>query len=101
MSKISFYDTKPYDQIYFDKLKGDYNCEIDYHEAKLDRTTAVLSKGADCVCAFVNDTLDKETLEELYQLGIRLIVMRCAGYNNIDFRYAFEKIHRNVIEREL
>ena len=53
----------------------------------------MLSKGCDCVCAFVNDELDKDTLEVIYNLGIRLIAMRCAGYNNIDFQYAFEKIH--------
>lgn len=93
MNRISFYDTKSYDRIYFDKLKEKYECEIDYHEAKLNRTTAVLSKGSDCVCAFVNDTLDKETLQELYEMGIRLVVMRCAGYNNIDFHYAYGKIH--------
>lgn len=93
MNKISFYDTKSYDRIFFDKLKDQYNCDIIYHEAKLNKNTAVLSKGCDCVCAFVNDELDKETLEVLYEMGIRLVAMRCAGYNNIDFSYAFEKIH--------
>lgn len=93
MNKISFYDTKSYDRIFFDKLKDQYNCEIVYHETKLNKNTAVLSKGCDCVCAFVNDELDKDTLEVIYNLGIRLIAMRCAGYNNIDFQYAFEKIH--------
>lgn len=93
MNKISFYDTKSYDGIFFDKLKDQYNCEIVYHETKLNKNTAVLSKGCDCVCAFVNDELDKDTLEVIYNLGIRLIAMRCAGYNNIDFQYAFEKIH--------
>lgn len=93
MFKISFYDTKSYDKIYFDKLKNQYQCEIEYHEAKLNKNTAVLSKGCDCVCAFVNDELDKAALEVLYNQGIKLIAMRCAGYNNIDFSYAFEKIH--------
>ena len=93
MNKISFYDTKPYDKIYFDQLKEKYDCEIIYHDTKLSKATAVLSSGCDCVCAFVNDTLDKETLEILYNLGIRVIAMRCAGYNNIDFHYAYEKIH--------
>ena len=93
MNKISFYDTKSYDKIYFEKLKEKYECEIEYHEAKLNKSTAVLSKGCDCVCAFVNDELDKDTLEVLYNYGITLVVMRCAGYNNIDFQYAFGKIH--------
>lgn len=93
MNKISFYDTKSYDKIYFEQLKEKYECEIEYHEAKLNKSTAVLSKGCDCVCAFVNDELDKDTLEVLYNYGITLVVMRCAGYNNIDFQYAFGKIH--------
>ena len=66
MNKISFYDTKSYDKIYFEQLKEKYECEIEYHEAKLNKSTAVLSKGCDCVCAFVNDELDKDTLEVLY-----------------------------------
>lgn len=93
MNKISFYDTKSYDKIYFEQLKEKYECEIEYHEAKLNKSTAVLAKDSDCVCAFVNDELDKETLEILYSYGITLVVMRCAGYNNIDFQYAFGKIH--------
>ncbi len=93
MNKISFYDTKPYDKVYFDKLKEKYDCEIQYYESKLNKSTAVLAKGCECVCVFVNDELNQETLEVLYENGIHLIVMRCAGYNNIDLRYAFGKIH--------
>lgn len=93
MNKISFYDAKPYDKVYFDQLKEKYDCEIIYHESKLNKSTAVLASGCDCVCAFVNDDLDKDTLEILYNNGIRLIAMRCAGYNNIDFKYAYERIH--------
>lgn len=93
MKKISFYDAKPYDQIYFDEVKREYGFDIVYHEVKLCKETAVLSKGCDAVCAFVNDTLDKDTLEVLYELGIKIIAMRCAGYNNVDFEYAYEKIH--------
>lgn len=94
MNKVSFYDTKPYDKIFFEKLKEKYNCEIIYHEAKLCSQTAVLSSGCDCVCAFVNDTIDKETIQILYEdLGIKLIAMRCAGFNNIDLKCAYDKMH--------
>lgn len=93
MNKISFYDTKQFDRTYFDKWKGQYDCEIEYHDTKLNSSTAILSKGCDCVCAFVNDSLDQKTLEILYELGIQIIAMRCAGYNNIDLQYAYGKIH--------
>lgn len=93
MNTVSFYDTKPYDHIYFDKWKEKYGIEIIYHEEKLTKRTAIFAQESDAVIAFVNDTLDKDTLEALYQQGIHMIAMRCAGYNNIDFKYAYEKIH--------
>ena len=87
MKTVSFYDTKPYDKKAFDMIKDQYNLEILYQEAKLNRKTAILSKGCDAVVAFVNDTLDKATLEVLEELGISMIAMRCAGYNNVDLKY--------------
>lgn len=93
MNTISFFDTKQYDRIYFDKLKEKYDVEIIYHNCKLNRDTAILAKGTDGVCAFVNDTLDEPTLSCLYENGIQLIVMRCAGFNNIDLQYAAGKMH--------
>ncbi|BBF43188.1 D-lactate dehydrogenase [Lachnospiraceae bacterium KM106-2] len=93
MKKISFYDAKPYDKFFFDQLNEDHKFEIVYHDSKLSQDTAILSKGCDAVCAFVNDKLDEKTLEILYENGIKIIAMRCAGYNNIDFKYAYEKIH--------
>lgn len=93
MERITFYDTKPYDKIFFDKLKDSFGFEIDYFENKLNRHTAVMAEHSDAVVAFVNDTIDGETIERLYQQGIRVIGMRCAGYNNVDFQAAYEKIH--------
>ena len=90
---VSFYDTKPYDRVFFEKRKEKYGIEINFHETKLNEKTAVLSKGSDAVVAFVNDDLSEKTLETLYSLGIRVIAMRCAGYNNIDLKYAYGKIH--------
>lgn len=91
--KIAFYDTKPYDMLWFDKLKEKYDAKIKYFEVKLNADTAALAKGCDCVVVFVNDTVDKETIDALYEMGIRLIALRCAGYNNLDFKAAYEKIH--------
>lgn len=93
MKRISFYDAKPYDKIYFDQFKNEYDFEIDYFEPKLSAHTAVMANGSDAVCAFVNDDIDAEAIDMLHQQGIGVIAMRCAGYNNIDFKSAFEKVH--------
>ncbi len=91
MKKIAFYDTKPYDKESFEKYNTGY--EIEYIESKLNASTAVLAKGCDAVCAFVNDTVDAAAIDMLYDLGIRVIAMRCAGYSNVDFRRAYGKIN--------
>lgn len=88
MRKISFYDTKPYDRIFFDELKDRHGYEIEYFEEKLNSRTAIFAKGSEAVVAFVNDDLGEETLQVLYENGVKLIAMRCAGYNNVDVRYA-------------
>ncbi len=83
--KIAFYDTKNYDRKWFDRLSGEFDSEIIYYEGRLNRHTARLASGCDAVCPFVNDTLDGETIEELLRAGVKLIALRCAGYNNVDF----------------
>ncbi len=93
MRKICFYDTKQYDKLYFDYYKEKFGFEIDYFESKLNFNTAVMAKGFEAVVAFVNDVIDGKTIDILYDNGIRIIAMRCAGYNNIDFKAAFGKIH--------
>lgn len=93
MNRICFFDTKPYDKTYFELLKEQYNIEIEYFEPKLGPQTALLAKGFEAAVAFVNDTIDEKTIAILYENGIRLIAMRCAGYNNVDFKAAYRKIH--------
>lgn len=93
MRTVTFYDTKPYDRVYFDRLSGEYGFQMNYVEEKLNFHTAVLAEGTQAVIAFVNDTIEKHTIERLYAQGIRVIGMRCAGYNNIDFQAAYGKIH--------
>lgn len=93
MNKICFFDTKPYDRIYFELLKDQYSIDIEYFETKLGPKTAFMAKGYEAAVAFVNDNIDKETIDILYQNGINLIAMRCAGYNNVDFKAAFQKVH--------
>lgn len=91
--KIAFYDAKNYDKNSFNPLNESYGYKIKYFDYKLNEDTAKLSKGYDVVCAFVNDTISKEVIDILHDQGIGLIAMRCAGYNNVDFEAAFDKIH--------
>lgn len=92
MIKAAFFDTKPYDKKWFEPLADKYGVKIKYFDSKLNSDTAVMAKGYDCVIAFVNDTVDAETIDNLKSVGIRLIALRCAGYNNVDTKYAQGKI---------
>lgn len=92
MNKVAFFDTKPYDKIYFDKLKSEYGIEIEYFESKLSPRTAVMAKGSMGVVAFVNDDISKETISVLKDNGIEIIALRCAGYNNVDLAAAKDNI---------
>lgn len=93
MKKFAFYDTKPYDRIWFDQLKEGYGFDFKYLENKLDADTAIMSGDCDGVVIFVNDAADEKTINALYDRGVRIIALRCAGYNNVDFKSAFGKIH--------
>lgn len=92
MIKVAFYDTKPYEKEWFESFAEKYGITVKYMESKLSEDTAVLAKGCSAVCAFVNDEIDKNAIDVLTSLGIRLIAMRCAGYNNVDIKYAKDKI---------
>ena len=91
MKKIAFFDTKKYDIESFDKINKDF--EIVYFEDKLNSKTVVLADGFDAVCAFVNDDINKIVIDKLVSYGIKVLLLRCSGYNNVDIKYACEKIH--------
>ncbi len=93
MIKVAFFDAKPYDKENFIKETEGKNIEITFFEAKLDSSTVSLTKGFSAVCVFVNDNLEKDVIEKLYENGIRLITLRCAGFNNVDIKSSFGKIH--------
>jgi len=89
--KILFYDTKSYDKQSFNNtLKSFREIEIEYIKSDLDPRTANLAKGFDAVCAFVSSDINAETLTILHKRGIRLVLMRCAGFNNVDLEKAKE-----------
>lgn len=91
--KLAFFDTKPYDIPSFNKYGGDFGIEIKYFEAKLNEDTVGLARGYDAVCAFVNDTVNREVIDRLVEMNIRVLALRSAGYNNVDIKYAMGKIH--------
>lgn len=87
--KILFYDTKKYDRDSFEKVVTDFpETEIDYLEADLSVQTARLAKGYDAVCAFVSSDVSEKVLQILGQRGVKLVLMRCAGFNNVDLAAA-------------
>ena len=91
--KIAFFDTKPYDKDAFDRVARQNNIKIKYYETKLNEDTAELARGADAVCVFVNDTVNAAVIDKLTDLGIGTVALRCAGFNNVDMKYAFGKVH--------
>jgi len=91
--KIIFFDTKPYDQKSFDAVNGQYGFTIKYLETHLNADNAALAADYDVVCVFVNDVVDKEIIETFKKGRVKLIALRCAGYNNIDLKAVFGAIH--------
>lgn len=91
--KIAFFDTKPYDRTSFDKYGAGSGIEFKYFETKLNEDTAELANGFDGVCAFVNDTIDNKVIDKLHSLNVKVIALRCAGFNNVDMKHAYGKIH--------
>ena len=82
--KIAFYDTKPYDERSFTEANEKFGFDIKFYKGHLNMNNVVLTKGADVVCIFVNDTADAEVIRAMADNGVKLLALRCAGYNNVD-----------------
>lgn len=91
--KFAFFDAKPYDIPSFEKYGKEKGIEFKFFETKLNIDTVTLASGCDGVCIFVNDTADREVIDSLYDIGIRILALRCSGHNNVDVKYCFGKIH--------
>ncbi len=91
--KIAFFDTKPYDLPSFERYGKEAGIRFKFFETKLTEDTAELAKGYDGVCVFVNDTVNAPVIDRLCEMGVRVIALRCAGFNNVDMKYAYGKIH--------
>ena len=91
--KIAFFGTKDYDKIFFselvkDKGEGTFNCDINFFSTRLTPETAYLAKGYDAVCIFVNDECPAQVVDTLADAGVKLILLRCMGFNNVDLEAA-------------
>ena len=89
--KIAFFDAKSYDRPSFDREADGAGLTLKYYETRLCLDTAELARGCDGVCVFVNDDLRDKVIDRLADLGVRLIALRCAGFNNVDLKRAKEK----------
>ena len=90
--KIAFFDTKSYDRESFEKLNKDFGFDIHYYKERLSMNTIALTKGKDVVCIFVNAECDHRVIDELVANGVKLIALRCAGFNNVDLQAAKGRI---------
>jgi D-lactate dehydrogenase len=87
---ITVYSTRIYDRQALERAPGFGGHSFNFLEARLDASTVATAAGADAVCAFVNDQLDRKVLQALHTLGVRLVVLRCAGFNQVDLVAAQE-----------
>ncbi len=90
--KIAFYGTKPYDKIWFEPMGKEYGFDIHFIEAACNQETIFMAKGYDAICIFVNDYVNAEMINALYEMNVKAILLRCAGFNNVDVKAAEDKI---------
>lgn len=92
MIKTALFDAREYDRPGFEKYGRENGISFTFFETKLSADTVRLAEGFDAVCVFVNDSVDKNVLEKLNAYGIKIVALRCAGFNNVDLKYASGKI---------
>lgn len=91
--KIAFFDTKPYDRPSFERHGNAHGVKFKFFETKLNEDTVDLAQGYDGVCVFVNDTVNAAVIDRLHKMGVKVLALRCAGFNNVDMKHAFGKLH--------
>lgn len=90
--KIAFYSTKPYDRIWFEPLAKEYGFSLHFMEVPCNEETIFMAAGYDAICVFVNDYVNKQMIEKLYDMKVKAILLRSAGYNHVDIKAAEDKI---------
>ena len=93
MIRVAFFDAKAYDRPSFEHYGSLQNVQFRFLETKLNEDTVDLAKGCDAVCVFVNDDVNAAVIDKLHEYGVKLIALRSAGYNNVDVKAAFGKVH--------
>ena len=88
--KIAFFDTKSYWRDSFGPMAKEYGYEITFFDERLTPATAKLAAGHDATCSFVNDEVPAEVIRELKDLGIKVLLLRCAGFDSVDLAVAKE-----------
>ncbi len=91
--KIAFFDSKPYDIKSFEETNEKYGFNIKFFRAHLTNDTVALAAGYNAVCVFVNDSVSKDIVDVLIKNGVKLIALRCAGYNNVDLKAVYKQMH--------
>ena len=91
--KFAFFDAKPYDKPSFEKFGAEQGVQFKYFETKLTEDTVDLAHGFDGVCVFVNDTVNAAVIDRLCEMGVKIVALRCAGFNNVDMKHAKGRIH--------
>jgi D-lactate dehydrogenase len=86
--KVSFYSTQPYDKESFDLHNRQFAFTLEYHEASLNEANARLARDAQAICVFVNDKVTANVVDQLATMDVRIIALRCAGFNNVDLKAA-------------
>lgn len=89
--KLAFFDTRPYDREVFEPALAAAGIEVKFYDTRLCEDDCMLVEGCDAVCVFVNDNVNKTVIDSLASYGIRFIALRCAGFNNVDYKYAAQK----------
>lgn len=87
-NKIAFFSTQPYDREFFNQYNADFAFELEFFETQLNPQTAILIEKAEIVCVFVNDIVNEAVIKQLAEKRVKIIALRCAGFNNVDLEAA-------------
>ena len=87
-NKITFFSTQPYDKVFFNKHNSEFGFELDFYETQLNPQTVILIENASIVCVFVNDIVNEAVIKQLAEKNVKIIALRCAGFNNVDLEAA-------------
>lgn len=90
--KIAFFSTKPYDKIWFEPMGKDYGFDIHFYEVPFCEETIYLAANYDAICIFVNDYVTAQMIDKLYEMKVKAVLLRSAGFNHVDIKAAEEKI---------